>query len=390
MNSFKKVSLIIAAALTSTMLVSPAAQANAGTVTLTVAGTAATGGTVVTTPVSLPVPADNSIDAADALRFVATVATGTSVTASATNATIVSALHTSAAPVGASSGSSSLTIATGTGTTATFYVYTKTTAIGTVVINNGGTTLTYYVQGTAGKINALTVSAPSAGAAGTKQEITVTATDTFGNKVSGKSITATVFASTAVLDTATATTGATLSDFGVAKFNATLPATGTRSLITFAPTTAGDATTTDVVGLPARALAPFAEIAVRDLVSELAAQTAAKIAAENALAAAIAKAASDAAAAKVASDAVLAAKNAELAKFKDDTTTAVAQAKAASDKALADAKVASDAALAAKDAQIAKLTADNAAALSSLKKSFNALATKWNKKNPKAKVTLVK
>ena len=98
----------------------------------------------------------------------------------------------------------------------------------------------------------------------------------------------------------------------------------------------------------------------------------------------------DAAAAKVASDAVLAAKNAELAKFKDDTTTAVAQAKAASDKALADAKVASDAALAAKDAQIAKLTADNAAALSSLKKSFNALATKWNKKNPKAKVTLVK
>jgi len=305
-----------------------------------------------------------------------------------------------------------LTIATGTGTTATFFVYTKTTAIGTVVINNGGTTLTYYVQGTAGKINALTVSAPSAGAAGTKQEITVTATDTFGNKVSGKSITATVFASTAVLDTATATTGATLSDFGVAKFNATLPATGTRSLITFAPTTAGDATTTDVVGLPARALAPFAEIAVRDLVSELAAQTAAKIAAENALAAAIAKAASDAAAAKVASDAALAAKNAELAKFKDDTTTAVAQAKAASDKALADAKVAadaalaaavkvetdkaaaakvaSDAALAAKDAQIAKLTADNAAALASLKKSFNALATKWNKKNPKAKVTLVK
>jgi hypothetical protein len=360
------------------------------TVAVTLDGTANTTNGVIATPATLPVPSDNTVDAADALRFVATVAAGTSVSAVATNATIVSALHTSAAPVGASSGSSSLTIATGTGTTATFYVYTKTTAIGTVVINNGGTTLTYYVQGTAGKINALTVSAPSAGAAGTKQEITVTATDTFGNKVSGKSITATVFASTAVLDTATATTGATLSDFGVAKFNATLPATGTRSLITFAPTTAGDATTTDVVGLPARALAPFAEIAVRDLVSELAAQTAAKIAAENALAAAIAKAASDAAAAKVASDAVLAAKNAELAKFKDDTTTAVAQAKAASDKALADAKVASDAALAAKDAQIAKLTADNAAALSSLKKSFNALATKWNKKNPKAKVTLVK
>jgi hypothetical protein len=36
------------------------------------------------------------------------------------------------------------------------------------------------------------------------------------------------------------------------------------------------------------------------------------------------------------------------------------------------------------------LTADNAAALASLKKAFNTLANKWNKKNPKAKVTLVK
>jgi hypothetical protein len=279
-----------------------------------------------------------------------------------------------------------LTIATGTGTTATFFVYTKTTAIGTVVINNGGTTLTYYVQGTAGKINNLTVSAPSAGAAGTKQDIVVTATDAFGNKVSGKSITATVFASTAVMDTATVTTGATLTDFGTATFKATLPTTGTRSLITFAPTTSSDAVAAAVVGLTAPTLAPFAEIAVRDLVSELAAQVAAK---DAALAA---KAVADAALVRATAEhnALIAAKNAELAKFKDDTTTAVAQAKAASDKALADAKVASDAALAAKDAQIAKLTADNAAALASLKKAFNTLANRWNKKNPKAKVTLVK
>jgi len=390
MNSFKKIALAVVAAMTLGMVAVAPANATVMTVAVTLDGTANTTNGVIATPATLPVPADNTIDAADALRFVATVAAGTSVSAVATNATIVSALHTSAAPVGASSGSSSLTIATGTGTTATFFVYTKTTAIGTVVINNGGTTLTYYVQGTAGKINNLTVSAPSAGAAGTKQDIVVTATDAFGNKVSGKSITATVFASTAVMDTATVTTGATLTDFGTATFKATLPTTGTRSLITFAPTTSSDAVAAAVVGLTAPTLAPFAEIAVRDLVSELAAQTAAKIAAENALAAAVAKAAADAAAAKVASDAALAAKNAELAKFKDDTTTAVAQAKAASDKALADAKVASDAALAAKDAQIAKLTADNAAALASLKKAFNTLANRWNKKNPKAKVTLVK
>jgi hypothetical protein len=268
-----------------------------------------------------------------------------------------------------------LTIATGTGTTATFYVYTKTTAIGTVVITNGGTQLTYYVQGTAGKINNLTVAAPTAGAAGTKQDIIVTATDAFGNKVSGKSITATVFAATAVLDTATVTTGATLTDFGTATFKATLPTTGTRSLITFAPTTAGDAVAAAVVGLTAPTLAPFAEITVRDLVSELSAQNAARVSAENALANAVAKAAADSATAKSLADSAALLAAAELAKVRAEA---------------ASAKIASDSALAAKDAQIAKLTADNAAAIASLKKSFNTLANRWNKKNPKAKVTLVK
>ena len=379
MNSFKKIALAMVAAMTLGTIVATPASAAVMTVAVSLDTVANTTASAIATPASLPVPADNTVDAADALKFIATVDVGTSVTVAATNATIVSALHTTAAPVGATSGSSSLTIATGTGTTATFWVYTKTTAIGTVVITNGGTQLTYYVQGTAGKINTLTVSAPATGAAGTKQDISVTATDTFGNKVSGKSITATVFASTAVMDTATVTTGATLSDFGVAKFTATLPATGTRSLITFSPTTAGDATTVDVVGLPARALAPFAEIAVRDLVSELAAQTAAK---DAALAA---KAASDAALVKATAEhtALIAAEKAASAK-------ALADAKVASDKAAADAKAASDAVVLAKDATIAKLTADNAAALKSIKDAFNALAKKWNAKNPKAKVTYLK
>ena len=388
MNSFKKLALAMVAAMTlGTMVATPAnAAVMTVAVTLGAGNTDKSSASSISTPAVLPVPADNTIDVADALKFVATVDLGTSVTATATNATIVSALHSTAAPVGASSGSSSLTIATGTGTTATFYVYTKTTAIGTVVITNGGTTLTYYVQGTAGLINNLAVSAPASGAAGTKQDITVTATDVFGNKVSGKSLTATVFALTATMDTATVTSGATLSDFGVAKFTATLPSTGSRALITFAPTSAGDASTADVVGLTARTLAPFAEIAVRDLVSELAVQTAAKDAALAAKAisdAAVIKAAADAAAAKVASDAALAAEKAASA-------TALAAEKAASAKALADAKAASDAVVLAKDAAIAKLTVDNATALKSIKDAFNALAKKWNAKNPKAKVTYLK
>ena len=390
MNSFKKIALAMVAAMTLGTMVATPASAAVMTVAVEENGTANSTNSAIATPAGLPVPADNTVDAADALKFVATVDTGTVVSVVATNATIVSALHTTAAPVTSASGSSSLSIATGTGTTATFYVYTKTTAIGTVVITNGGTTLTYYVQGEAGKINTLTVSAPASGAAGTKHDILVTATDVFGNKVSapttGTSITATVFAATATLDSATAVTGLTLSNFGVAKFTATLPTTGTRALIMFAPTTAGDATTADVVGLPVRALAPYAEIAVRDLVSELAAQTAAKdaaIAAKAVADAAVLKAAADAVDAKVASDAALAAEKAASA-------TALAAEKAASVKALADAKTASDAVVLAKDATIAKLTADNAAALKSIKDAFNALAKQWNAKNPKAKVKYVK
>ena len=392
MSSFKKIALAMVAAMTLGTIVATPANAAVMTVAVTLgaSNTDKSSASAIATPASLPVPADNTIDVADALKFVATVDTGTVVSVVATNATIVSALHTTAAPVGATSGSSSLTVATGTGTTATFYVYTKTTAIGTVVITNGGTTLTYYVQGTAGLINNLTVSAPVSGAAGTKQDILVTATDVFGNKVSapttGTSITATVFAATATLASATATTGITLSDFGVAKFTATLPTTGTRALIMFAPTTAGEATTADVVGLTARTLAPFAEITVRDLVSELAAEKSAKDAALAAKAisdAAVVKAASDAVAAKAASDAALAAEKAASVK-------ALADAKAVSDKAALDAKTASDAVVLAKDATIAKLTADNAAALKAIKTAFNALAKKWNAKNPKAKVTYIK
>jgi len=397
MNSFKKIALAVVAAMTMGTLIATPASAAVMTVAVSLNGTANSTNSAIATPAALPVPADNTVDAADALRFIATVDTGTAVSATCTNCTIVSALHTSAAPVTSASGSSSLTIATGTGTTATFYVYTKTTAIGTVVITNQGTTLTYYVQGTAGLINTLSVNAPASGAASTKQDIVVTATDSFGNKVSGKSLTATVFAALGTLDSSTATTGSTLSDFGTATFKVTLPSTGTRSLITFAPTTAGDATTADVTGLPARALAPFAEITVRDLVGELAAEKAAlaaekaaraadKAASDKALADALAKATADAAALKVTTDAAavkaaadLVTANAEIAKLKADAVTA----KVAADKALADAN-------AAAKVELDAVKAANAAAFADVKKAFNALAKKWNAKNPTAKVKYIK
>jgi hypothetical protein len=344
MNSFKKVSLIIAAALTSTMLVSPAAQANAGTVTLTVAGSAATGGTVVTTPVSLPVPADNSVDAADALKIAVTgVDTGTVVTAVAVNATLVPALAATGAAVTASSGSSTLSIATGTGTSADFYVYTKSTAVGSVSITRAGTTTVYYVQGTAGALNSITLTAPASAAAGTSQVLKVSGYDVFGNLKGGATINTLVSSSGTALATALTTDTATAT-LGTKEQTVTVPATGSITVVAYATVA------TAVTGLAAPVGSVSATIVVRDIAAELAAKNAELAAANQALATA---------------NAALAAEKAGRAADK-----------AASDSATVTAKVASD------------LAAATAAA--KYKAEYNALATKWNKKFPKLKVALKK
>jgi hypothetical protein len=337
MNSFKKVSLIIAAALTSTMLVAPSANANAGTVTLTVAGSAATGGTVVGTPVSLPVPADNSIDAADALKIAVTgVDTGTTVTAVATNATIVPAL-TGTTVVTASSGSSTLSVSTGTGNTADFFVYTKSTAVGTVSITRAGTTTVYYVQGSnsAATANTITLSAPASGAAGTSQVLKVSAFDVFGNPKSGVTINTLVSANGIATSTALTTDTATAT-IGTKEQTVTLPASGSVTVTAYATVA------TAVTGLAAPIGSVVATVVVRDLAGELAATNAA-----------------------------LAVANAALVAEK----AAHAVTKAAVDKAAADAVTAKAAADLAKATYVAQ---------------YNALAKKWNKKNPKAKVALKK
>jgi hypothetical protein len=343
MNSFKKVSLIIAAALTSTMLVSPAANANAGTVTLTVAGSAATGGTVVTTPVSLPVPADNSIDAADALKIAVTsVDTGTVVTAVAVNATIVPAL-TGTTVVTASSGTSTLSVSTGTGNSADFYVYTKSTAVGSVSITRAGTTTVYYVQGTAGALNSITLTAPASAAAGTSQVLKVSGYDVFGNLKGGATINTLVSSSGAALATALTTDTATAT-LGTKEQTVTVPATGSITVVAYATVA------TAVTGLSAPVGSVSATIVVRDIAAELAAKNAELAAANQALATA---------------NAALAAEKA-----------ARAADKAAADSATVTAKVASDLA--------------TATAAAKYKAEYNALATKWNKKFPKLKVALKK
>jgi hypothetical protein len=361
MNSFKKIAFVIAAALTGTMLVAPASNAAAMTVATTTWNAAKVGGAGFDTPatdgvtaanaIARPVPADNSVDNVDVIKFVVTVDTGTSVTATATNATIVTD-YTGASVVSASAGSASTTIAVGTGTTATFYVYSKTTTVGSVAIVNGAYSTVVFVKGTAGTANAISLAGLDTAAAGTTQTLTARSVDVFGNLVSGLTVNAVVGNGTITTGgtianagvTSALTTSADAATLGTAEFKVAIPASGTTSVTIYATVAAA------VTGLTAPIGTVSKSIVIRDLATELASIQAQLIAANIALA--------------------------------SERT-----ARAASDKALADAKVASDSAtVTAKAASDLAL----AAAKAEYKAKFNALAKKWNAKNPRAKVTLIK
>lgn len=333
MKSFKKIAVGVVAAMSIATLV--ATPASAATTTLTVGGSSVSTGSSVTNPVVLPVPADNSIDSADALKIaISGLDTGTVVSAVATNATIVSALATSAAPVTSASGSSTISISTGTGTTAEFYVYTKTTTGGAVVVTVGGNTTTYYVKGSAGVAYNIALVSPDTTNISSVNKLYVKETDVFGNPVvtstpAVTAINATV-GSVSVSDTAT----------GTFVFDLTAPATvGTVGLST-------SISATDVTGLAVAAKTVTKFIAVTNIADALAS-----------------------------ANAQIAALTAQLA--------AANAAKAAAD--LATAKAVTDAATAKAAADLATATAAAA-----YKAEYNALATKWNKAHPKAKVALKK
>jgi hypothetical protein len=368
MNSFKKVSLVIAAALTGTVLATVPAHA-VPTIAVTVSTVADTDANTLAGAAVVTVPSDNKVNAADAVKFALTgVDTGTVVSVVTSNAFIVSALWDAAAPVTSASGVTSYSINTGTGSTAEFYVYTKSTATGTVTITNAGNVYVYYVKGTAGPAYNLDTTVATNANTSAVVEYSTKVTDVFGNIPTATTPVVTVIGAT--VSVASAASDATT---GISKVTVTYPATAGNAAINFA------ITATDVDGLPVAAKSVTKFVTVSDLatanasltaqlaaaVKALADETAAHTATKSAAAVAAAKASADAVAAKASADAALAA--------------AKASADAAAAKALTDAaaaKAASDVAA--------------AAAAAKYKSEFNALATKWNKANPKAKVALKK
>jgi hypothetical protein len=357
MKSFKKVSLVIAAALAGTVLSTVSAYA-VPTIAVSIATVADTDANTLAGAAVVTVPSDNKVDAADAVKFALTgVDTGTVVTATTTGAFIVPALWASTAPVTSASGVTSYTVNTGTGTTAEFYVYTKSTATGTVTITNAGNTYVYYVKGTAGP--AYNLSATVADSANTSAvvEYSTKVTDVFGNIPTATTPTVTVIGAT--ISVASSASDVTT---GISKVTATYPATAGNAAINFA------ITATDVDGLPVAVKSVTKFVTVSDLATanasltaQLAASIAARVADSAASVAALTKAAADLAAEKAAR----------------------AADKIASDKAIAEAAAAKITAQAASDLAASAAKATYVA-------EYNALAKKWNAKNPKAKVALKK
>ena len=335
----------------------------AATVTLTVNGVGITTATSSSTPASVSVPSDNSVDAADAVRFSLTgVDAGSTVTVAATNAFIVSTLTTTLNPVRSTSGVTSASYNVGTGTTSEFFAYTKSTALGTIVITSAGSTFTYYLKGTAGAAYTLAYTAPATPYTSTISKQSATVTDVFGNLVVG------VTPTLALINITSTTPTATSAD-GVSDFTITYPSTPGQSALSIT------IAATDVVGLQVAVKSITSFITVADAAGVIAAEKAARAAEKATSDAALAAEKAARAAEKATSDAALAAEKA-----------ALAAEKAASDAALAAEKAARTADKAATDKSIATLNAQVATLsqqITSLKVLYNKLAVKFKQKTIK-------
>ena len=263
MTSFKKPLIAIASAValvTSALVAAPANATVSAVVTVGVTDVATTS-KVITTPATPTVPSDNKVDPADTVKFVVTVAANTVVTATATDAKLVSALDAADAAVTAAAGSATFSGNSGSGTTVTFYAFTTKATTGSVVVSTGGSSATYYLKGTAGPAYNLTAVVPTVANLSGTAEVTALVSDIFGNAITNATISSTVIR---------ATLGAFSYDATDKRYEATLTAPATAGTTVIANTITAFA----VAGLAKPATEVVSSISVADLAGQVAALTA--------------------------------------------------------------------------------------------------------------------
>jgi hypothetical protein len=337
MKSLKKIAVASAAALA--LLGIQSINASAAPLVVTVAGSA--NATTSTAPATANVPADNTVDSADAVAISATADTGTVVSFTATGGVkLVTALSATNAVVNASAGSVSYSVSS-TGAAVTVYAFTTSTATGSVTIVNGSYSTVVFIKGIAGSVSNVGVLVPTSVAVGTIPAITVSTTDVFGNPVSD-TVTATLIGGTwadgsiskqIVTSTAAQVAADSTLILGSKKENTSVATIGN---VTIAVT--GATTATAVTGLKVPVKAVVASYTVTDL------------------------------------NGTIAQLQSQISSLSADLNSA--KADAASKQLVIDSATA------------AKIIAD--AAVIKQKSDYNKLATAWNKAFPKKKVALKK
>jgi hypothetical protein len=368
------ISSLLAGGLLLSLIGATPANANP-IVALSINGVVISTASVSSTPASVTVPSDNSVDAVDAVRFsLSNVGTGTTVTVAATNSFIVPALSTTLNPVRSNSGVTSANYNVGTGTTSEFFAYTRSTGLGTIIITNGGSTFTFYIRGTAGPAYTIAYTPNAKPFTSTLVKQSVKITDVFNNAVTGV---------TPVLSliNLTSTTPTSSNADGVSEFTLTYPSAAGKSALSvsipavdvlgFDPAVKAISTFIDVTDASGEIAAAIAAVATEKaaLAAEKAARTAEKAASDAALAAEKTARAAD----KTTADALLASEKASRAAEKAVTDAALAAEKAAR----ATDKAANDKALATLNTRVAALTKQ----VTDLKALYNKLAVRF--KQPK-------
>ena len=368
------ISSLLAGGLLLSLIGATPANANP-IVALSINGVVISTANVSSTPASVTVPSDNSVDAVDAVRFsLSNVGTGTTVTVAATNSFIVPALSTTLNPVRSNSGVTSANYNVGTGTTSEFFAYTRSTGLGTIIITNGGSTFTFYIRGTAGPAYTIAYTPNAKPFTSTLVKQSVKVSDVFNNAVTG------VTPALSLINLTSTTPTASNAD-GISEFTLTYPSVAGKSALSvsipavdvlgFDPAVKSISTFIDVTDASGEIAAAIAAVATEKaaLAAEKAARTAEKAASDAALAAEKTARTAD----KTTADALLASEKASRAAEKAVTDAALAAEKAAR----ATDKAANDKALATLNTRVAALTKQ----VTDLKALYNKLAVRF--KQPK-------
>jgi hypothetical protein len=168
---------------------SAVALAVAGFAALPSAATTSGASASAASPTSVPVPFNNTVEAAQLVTLTVSSSAGKTVSATSTGGVKLLAATSNNGDVWTSKDGSTSFSQVSAGADISIYAFTTSTATGSVVVNDGiGNTQTFYIKGTAGPAHNISASAPAFVGSKAEARVLVKVTDVFGNAIEGTSV----------------------------------------------------------------------------------------------------------------------------------------------------------------------------------------------------------